>query len=156
MSEQTVDWEEEKNRIILQRNRLEVHFVCVSQWLELLEDRTNLQPYFKAHKCRKIAIYGAAEIGRMLLKEIEQDNVMKVSYFLDRNAKMQREKWGVPVYLPEEFPGLSEVDMVVVTALLSFKSIESILLRMRPEIPVVSLETIIDVRKDEVWYDGKR
>ncbi len=155
MSEQTVNWEDEKYRIILQRNRLKVQFACILQWLGLLEDGTNLQPYFKAHKCSRIAIYGAAEIGRMLLKEIERDNVIKVPYFLDRYAERQREKWGIPVYLPEEFSGLPDVDMVVVTAILSFKTVESILLRMKPEIPVVSLETIIYARKDEVWHDGK-
>jgi len=156
MNGQEMAWENEKKKIIIQRDRLKAQFSCVFQWLELMEDGTNLQPYFKDHNSSKVAIYGAAEIGRMLLKEIEQDNTIKVSYFLDRNAERQREKWGVPIYLPEEFTGLPEVDMVIVTAILSFEAIQDTLLEVRPDIPVVSLETIIGVRKDEVWYNGKR
>ncbi len=148
--------EEETNKVIQQRERLKVQLSCVSQWLNLLEDGTNLQPYFKDHQCNRIAVYGAAEMGRLLLKEIEREDVAEVLYFLDKNAERQREKWGVPVYLPEEFAGLPQVDMVVVTAVSYIKAIQNVLLQIRPEVPVVSLERIISTRKEEVWYNGGR
>ncbi len=146
---------EETSKVIQQRDRLRTQFSCVSQWLDLLEDGTNLQPYFKDHKCSRLAVYGAAEIGRLLLKEIQRGDGAEVLYFLDKNAERQREKWGVPVYLPEEFAGLPQVDMVVVTAVSYIESIQNVLLQIRPEVPVVSLERIISTRKEEVWYNGR-
>ena len=155
MSEPMADWEAERKKIIAQRDRINAHFSCVFNWLELLEDGADLQPYFKDHKCSNIAIYGVAELGEMLLKEIKRGGVTKAAYFLDRNAARQREKCGIPVYLPEEFKDLPDGDMIVVTAIISFEAIEITLLKIRPEIPVVSINTIIDVRKDEVWYDQR-
>jgi len=155
MSGETKTWEEKIAQVKQQRDRLRRQLSNALQWLELLEDGTNLLPYLREHKCRKVAIYGAAEIGRMLLKEIRQESVVKVSYFLDKTALKQREKWNVPVYLPEEYIDLIEVDMVIVTAVFGFEDIQEKLLRVKPEIPVVSLETIISVRKDEVWYESR-
>lgn len=155
MNEALTIWQKERKEIISQRDRNREQFWCALQWLELLEDGTDLCSYFREHNSSRIAIYGAAEIGRVLRKEVERDNVLQVLYFLDRNAEKQREKWGVPVYLPEEFAALPDVDMVVVTAIASFESIWSNLMRIRPEIPAVSLKTIIEVRKDEVWYEQR-
>ncbi len=155
MSTESTNWETEKEKLILQRNRNKIQFSTTLQWLELLEDGTNLLPYFREHDCRRIAVYGAAEIGGILLKEIEKDNLMEVSYFLDKNAEKQREKCGKSVYLPEEFAKLPEVDMVVVTAITFFESVFDTLMCIRPEIPVVSLKKILEVRKDEVWYEQR-
>ena len=155
MSTESTNREEEKEKLLLQKKRNRELFVTTLQWLELLEDGKNLLPYFREHDCRRIAVYGAAEIGGILLKEIEKDNLMEVLYFLDKNAEKQRVKCGKPVYLPEEFAKLPEVDMVVVTAITFFESVFDTLMRIRPEIPVVSLKKIIEVRKDEVWYEQR-
>lgn len=155
MNNESETWQKEKEKLILQRDRNRAQFSSALQWLELFEDGTNLIPYFKDHNCRRIAIYGAAEIARLLLKEIENDSITKVSYFLDKSAENQREKWGIPVYLPEEFVSLPDVDMVVVTAIYYFDEIYDNLLKIRQDIPVVSLNTILDVRRNEVWYEKR-
>ncbi|MCI8947770.1 MAG: hypothetical protein HFI91_12070 [Lachnospiraceae bacterium] len=157
MNKATPNWEEERETLIFQRERNREQFHCVLQWLDLLEEGTNLAPYLKDHRCRRVAIYGAARIGEMLLKEIRQYEQWEVEpvYFLDQSGKWLREKWGIPVYLPEEFPDLPEVDMVIVTAISYFASVRDQLFLLRPEIPVVSLNTMIEVRKDEVWYEKR-
>lgn len=155
MSEQEMEWEKEREKMIYQKNRMNAHFSCVSKWLELLEDGGSLLPYFQERKCHKIMIYGAADIGRLLSKEIRRAGSVRVSGFLDRNADRQREICGVPVYLPEEYIHLDEVDMVVVTAIVAFKAINDNLMQLRPEIPVVSLNTIIEAAGNEVWYEQR-
>lgn len=155
MINELTNWQEEKEMLIRQRQRNRALFSCVLRWLELFEDGTNLIPYFKEHNCRQIAIYGAAEIGHILLKEIKKENMTKVSYFLDKSAENQKEKWGIPVYLPEEFVSLPDVDMVVVTAIYFFEDIYDNLLKIRQDIPVLSLNTILDVRRNEVWYEKR-
>lgn len=147
------EWEIEKKNLIIQRDRLWMQFTTAFQWLELLEDGTNIIPYFKEQNSQKIAIYGAAELGRMLLKELEKDSSMSVLYFIDKSADKKREKWGKPVYLPSEFKELPEVDIVVVTAVSFFEAINKDLIHIRPEIPIVSLNAIVETRRDEVWYE---
>lgn len=155
MNEQEMNWEKEKEKLIWQKKRMNARFSCVSKWLELLEDGGSLIPYFQERKCHEIVIYGAAEMGRLLLKEIERGNSVRVSGFLDRNAQRQREVCGIPVYLPEEYIHISDADMVVVTAIVAFDAINDTLMGMRPEIPIVSLETIIAAAGNEVWYEQR-
>lgn len=155
MNNELSNWVEEKEKLDFQRKRNRELFLAALRWLELLEDGTNLLPYFEEHSCRRVAIYGAAEIGSVLLKELVKDNQIEVPYFIDKNAEKQREKCGIPVYLPEEFAELPDVDIVVVTAITFFESVYDTLVKIRPEIPVVSLNTIIEVREDEVWYEKR-
>lgn len=157
MNKATPTWEEERETLMFQKERNREQFHCTLQWLDLLEEGANLAPYLQDHQCRRIAIYGAAQMGEMLLKEIRQYGRWEVEpiYFLDRRGEWLREKEGVPVYLPEKFADLPEVDMVIVTAISYFASIRDQLILLRPEIPVVSLNTIIEVRKDEVWYEKR-
>lgn len=124
---------------------------CALQWLELLETKHTLIPYFQARECYKIGIYGMAEFGELLQKELDQSNGIETVYFVDRNADQCRRVGNIPVYLPEELPDAPEVDMIVVTAFVAFSSISRILLKMKPELPVVSLKHILDVRVDEEW-----
>lgn len=131
--------------------RIRQHFECVYQWLDLLESGTNLMPFFEAHQCGRIGIYGISDLGRMLQKEIDRDGRMEVSYFMDRNAGTNRMIGNVPVYLPEEVTDAPDVDMLVVTAIVAYDSIWKNLLEKRPELPIVSLKTIVDVRVNEVW-----
>lgn len=155
MNSEQSNWQEEKEQLIQQRDRNRALFSCAMQWLELFEDGTNLTPYFQEHNCRNIAIYGAAEIGRVLMKEIENGGRVKVSYFMDKSAEKQREKFGRQVYLPEEYASLPEVDMIVVTAVSSFDEIYDNLMKIKPDTPIISLNTIINDRRDEVWYEKR-
>jgi FlaA1/EpsC-like NDP-sugar epimerase len=124
---------------------------CTLQWIEILEDRHSLKAYFEQHHCKSVAIYGASDLGRLLMKEVQ--GYCEVPCFIDRNAERYRVKWGIDVYTPEEYDKIPDVDMVVVTALASFDKVNEMLLEIRPEIPVVSLKVIINTLSDEVWYD---
>ena len=134
-----------------QRNRYKLFFERTYQWLTLLENRTTLIPYFEKHHCKKIGIYGIAEFGKMLYKELTEHNEIKVEFFMDKNAEKNRAIEGIPVFLPEELPDVPDVDMIVVTAVAAADSIARTLLKVRPELPIVSLNTIIDARMSEEW-----
>ena len=134
-----------------QRNRYKLFFERTYQWLTLLENRTTLISYFEKHHCKKIGIYGSAEFGKMLYKELIEHSQIQVVFFMDRNAEKNRIVEGIPVFLPEELPSVPDVDMLVVTAIAAADSIARTLLEVRPELPIVSLNTIIDVRISEEW-----
>lgn len=130
------------------------HLNCALKWLELLELGTALTPYFEARECHRIGIYGMAEFGKLLQKELKRSSGIETVYFMDRNAEKCRKVDNIPVFLPEELLEAPEVDMIVVTAFVAFSSISESLLKMKPEIPVVSLKSILDIRMVEEW-DGK-
>lgn len=138
-------------KLTRQCDRIRQHFECAYKWLGLLEDGINLIPFFEAHQCERIGIYGVSDLGMMLQKEIGRDGRIEVAYFMDRNAGDNRMVGDIPVYLPEEVMDTPEVDMLVVTAIVAYDSIWKNLLEMRPELPIVSLNMIIDVRVNEVW-----
>lgn len=142
-------------KLIFQRARNHAQFLCAYNWLGLLEQGTNLIPYFEEHGCVNIAIYGAAALGNMLLKELRNSKKVNVKYYIDRTAEVQREKDGIPVYLPEELTDAPDVDMIVVTAIAAFNTINQTPLAVRPELPVVSLETIIHARISEEWNENE-
>lgn len=134
-----------------QCNRYKLFFERTYQWLTLLENGSGLIPYFKKRQCKKIGIYGNAEFGKMLYKELAGHSEIQVDFFMDRNAENNRMIEGIPVFLPEELPSVPDVDMLVVTAIAAADSIVRTLLEIRPELPIVSLNTIMDVRINEEW-----
>ncbi len=138
-------------KLIAQRDRYHAQFLCAYHWLVLLEQETSLIPYFEDRQCSTVAVYGAAALGRMLVKELRNKSSISVSYYMDRNAVMRREIDGLWVYLPEELQQAPEVDMMVVTAVTAFDPVSRGLLEIRPEMPVISLETIINARISEEW-----
>ncbi len=138
----------------LQR-RTSQQFSYALKWIRLLEEGGDLLPFFQEHGCRKIAIYGAAAFGE-LLEEILSARGIKTEYFLDQKAEKTGKIHGVPVCHPDSYASCKDVDMVVVTAIFYFDEIMPALIRKRPEIPVVSMAQIIDIRTDEVWYENKR
>lgn len=134
-----------------QRNRWQIYYDNAYKWLNLLQEGTDLYPYFTSHQCRKIAIYGIADFGKMLQKELNRNGEIKVEYFMDRNAVNCRKVGDIPVYSPDEILIAPEVDMMVVTAIAAYETVSKMLLEKKPEMPVVSLKSIIETRTVEVW-----
>lgn len=145
------DMDEQIQSLTRQCNRYELFFRRAYQWLTLLENGTTLIPYFEKHHCKKIGIYGGAEFGKMLYKELAAHSQIQVEFFMDRNAGNNSMIEGIPVFMPKELPNVSDVDMLVVTAIAAADSIVRMLLEVRPELPIVSLNTIIDTRMNEEW-----
>ncbi len=125
-------------------------FICAVSWLDLLEQGADLYDYFVDHGCKSVAIYGAGDLGKTLLREFRKHEGITVSFFLDLKGKGQAID-GIPVYSSYDYATLPRVDIVVVTAFTYFSEISNYLLKIRPETPVVSLKKIIEVRSDEVW-----
>ena len=145
------EMDEQIQSLARQCDRYELFFKCTYKWLTLLENGTTLIPYFEKHRCKKIGIYGSAEFGKMLCKELTAHSQIQVEFFMDRNAENERMIEGIPVFLPKELPNVPDVDMLVVTAIAAADSIVRTLLEVRPELPIVSLNTIIDARINEEW-----
>lgn len=138
-------------RLTNQNNRNIFYYHTAYNWLNLLESGADLSAFFELRQCRKIAVYGVADFGKLLQKELDRIGGVQIVYFMDRNAESCRRMGSVPVYLPEELPAAPEVDLMVVTAIAAFSNVNKLLLQIKPELPVVSLNEIIDRCLDEEW-----
>ena len=146
-------WESERQKLMDARMKNRRLFVCALNWMRLLERGEDLLPYFQERDLKKIGIYGAGELAEILIQEMRRKNEVEIVCLIDQSAAVCREKFGLPVYLPEEFAAIEDVDMVVVTAITYFDAISEKLLRICPEMPVVSLEGIIWKRISEECYE---
>jgi len=121
----------------------EKKLALVSDWLSLhLQDR-GLSAYFRNRGIKKVVIYGVAKLGQLLYQDLSKLDNIEVIGFADRTASGNRICCGLPVYLPEELEKLEDLDMIVVSAIVSYEAIEKSMVRILPEKPLVSLETII-------------
>ncbi len=106
---------------------LKIKGVCISDILHKLE-------------FHNIAIYGYAELGQLLCKELMNTEI-HISYLIDKRVK----KTGIenlPVYIPQR--GLLKVDAIVVTAVYYFDEIEKELLQMGYQ-NIISFRTLLEI-----------
>ncbi len=88
---------------------------------------------------RQIAVYGYAELGQLLCRELA-DTKAEVSYVLDKRVK-DTGITGLSVYIPQN--GLSHVDAVVVTAVYYFDEIKEELSQMGYR-NIISFRTLLE------------
>lgn len=88
---------------------------------------------------RQIAVYGYAELGQLLCRELG-DTKAGVSYVLDKRVK-NTGITGLPVYIPQS--GLPHVDAVVVTAVYYFDEIKEELSQMGYR-NIISFRTLLE------------
>lgn len=88
---------------------------------------------------KRIAVYGYAELGQLLCRELAEGEV-HVSYLLDKRVADSGIK-NLPVYIPQS--GLPQVDAVVVTAVYYFDEIKEELSKMGYR-NIISFRTLLE------------
>ncbi len=112
----------------------------LTRWMELKIRGFGMVDILKKLKYHNIAVYGYAELGQLLCKELA-DTQIYVSYLIDKKVK-DTGKDNLPVYSPRK--GLPEVDAVVVTAVYYFNEIEEELSQMGYQ-NIISLRTLLEI-----------
>ena len=117
--DRTIELEEKLQKQIL-------FYWILTSWMDYKIKGHNIAELLERSGCHKIAVYGYAELGQLLCRELKETGV-EVAYVLDK--KVLKTEWeNIPVYMPEK--GLQEVDGVVVTAIYYFDEIKSELLEI--------------------------
>lgn len=117
-------------------------FITLKRWLENRNAGKNFSMYFKTCGYQSIAIYGAGDLGHLLYAELKGTDI-KVSYFVDRNAEGICMIEGVPVVTIEEIKTQQEVDILIITPIGNYNSINQLLINIYPELPTISLKDIV-------------
>lgn len=121
--------------IRLQKTRC--NYQMIKKMLQLRQQGKLLKNYFTENESYKIAIYGFADIGKLLYEELKNTEI-SIEYLIDRRA--DRISAEIPVVFPEE--ELKEVDLIVVTSVFYYAEIKEMLSK-KTSIPVVSIEEVL-------------
>lgn len=98
----------------------------LTRWMGYKIDGQNTAELLTALGYSTVAVYGYAEIGKLLCRELRQSKV-KVAYVLDKKVK-KTEKEDLLVYIPGD--NLPKVDAVIVTAVYYYTEIKKELLQL--------------------------
>lgn len=101
-------------------------YQILTRWVEMKIKGGSVAEVIKKRGIHMVAIYGYAEMGKLLCMELVQAG-MEVVYVLDRKVT-HTENEKIPVFVPQK--GLPEVEAVVVTAVYYFHEIEKELMEM--------------------------
>lgn len=98
----------------------------LTRWMDLKIRGYGIADLLGKRNCNSIAVYGYAELGQLLCKELAGTKI-HISYLIDKKVKDTGIE-NLPVYVPQR--GLPEVDTIVVTAVYYFDEIQKELLHM--------------------------
>ncbi|NDO50859.1 hypothetical protein FMM75_16130 [Lachnospiraceae bacterium MD335] len=113
-------------------------FLMLDQWFGFKQEGKQTEKFFADRNIKKIAIYGMAQMGETLYKELA-DTEIEVLYAIDKNAG-ELYVHCCDVLKPTD--DLPAVDAVIVTPFAYFKQIKSELKR-KISCPVFSIEDVI-------------
>ncbi len=117
-------------------------FAMLKRWMENRNAGKTFADYF--HECgyRTIGICDAGEIGRLLYEEIKNSDIV-VRYFADRNAEGLRMIDKVPVVPLSRIPDMEEVDVLVISPIMDYDAVCSLLAEKDPAIRTLSLKEAV-------------
>lgn len=118
-------------------NKFFALYMLMYQWVQIKQNHLCIENFFLEKGYRCIAIYGMNFVGQSLFKELIDSNV-NVKYAIDQRAD------GLSAEIPIVFPDYNfpEVDVIVVTPIIEFGSIEKRLMK-KINCPIVSIEEVI-------------
>lgn len=98
----------------------------LTKWMDYKIKGQNIAEILKRYGYMKIVVYGYAELGQLLCKELLQGG-MRVEYVLDKTVETTGNS-ELPVYKPSDAGGanqaLLQIDVVIVTAVYYFEEIK--------------------------------
>lgn len=120
-------------------DRMATNALVWRRWIELYQDKHKIEEYFLKRDIKKIAIYGMADMGIALYRELILSDV-EVSYCIDRSRC--KCEYDVEMRTPDTID--SDVDMIVVAPVSHFPKIyEDLNGILDNKVPIVGIDEII-------------
>lgn len=117
-------------------------FITMKKWMENKNAGKTFVDYFHSYGYKKIGIYGAGDVGKLLYEEIKNSDI-GVTYFVDRNAEGIQKIEGVPVIMIQDIEKMNKVDCLVITPLGNYNEICKVLVNHVPELPTLSMRDAV-------------
>ena len=113
-------------------------FRKVCKWLRAEQRRQTIDLKLKERQISEVAIYGNGEMGKCLIKELENSNV-KIKYLIDKNSNSDESSY--KCYHPKDL--LPEVQAIIITPIYQYAEIAPTL-KCCGNVQIISLEELID------------
>ncbi len=114
------------------------YFLLMDKWMALKEQHLHLAHYLKKYHYNEIAVYGLGILGKHLITELIDDEVM-VKYVIDKREGLSYS--GIPICkIGSE---LEPVDVIIVTALQEYDEIWNNIRTYGISFPILSLAELI-------------
>lgn len=128
---------------VLGRFKMYYRLLCI--WISIPDCPGKIEAYFIHNNIRKVAIYGAADLGKRLFEQM-QDSEIQIVGFIDRSSYSNAFS-SLPSCMPDKME--FDIDAVVVTPFADFQNIEKLLRKNDSckKCQIISLEDIIDYAK---------
>ncbi len=117
-------------------------YVTMKKWLQNRNDGKIIGEHLSRYPYKKVAIYGAGDLGQLLLYEL-RDSGIDVLYFIDKTAEGRKSEQGIPIILFKEFADQDAVDAIIVTPMTDYESINHVLIENDIMVPTLSLRDMI-------------
>lgn len=112
------------------------------KWIELYQDNLTFIDYFNKRKIRTIAIYGMGQLGKLLLKELENTSI-EIKYGIDR--RISGIYGTIPIINLENVK--EEVDLVIIAAPIGYRELAQYLKFDMISLEDLLVEIVFDVRR---------
>lgn len=106
-------------------------------WLQLEQEKKKIVEYFEQNEYRTVAVYGMKEMGVLLCNKLRYEGI-DVRYAIDKNA----DEINADIEIVKPTSEMSEVDVIIVTAIHYFNSIYMELHELT-EAEIVSIEDVL-------------
>lgn len=124
-------------RTLNEKDKNHLNFLIACEWLHKKMNNCNIYSYLQERGVNSVAIYGAGDLGKLVIEELSQTNI-EVKYCIDNGISNMENNINI---ITKEDP-LEAVDVIIVTPCFYFYGIEQEL-KKRTSIRVISLEKII-------------
>lgn len=134
--------EKMKNGSVELENRLQksIQFYrMLTKWVDMKISGKGITDLLINRGITDVAVYGYAELGKLLVKELNQSNI-EVAYILDKKVK-ESDMDNISIYVPQkDLPGVSAV---IVTAVYYYDAIQKELMDLEFK-NIISLESLLE------------
>lgn len=113
------------------------------KWLENEVKGKRWTKYFNSYGYKNIAIYGAGELGKMLMWAMK-DSEIAINCVIDRRAHELKGYESYSVYTLDEFLSANiETDAIVVTAISAYDDVLKCIVKKNVDIPILFLRDMV-------------
>ena len=115
---------------------------ALKRWLENRNEGRTFVDYLHEYGCRKVAIFDAGEIGKLIYDELKISDIT-VQYFIDRNAEAIKTIDEIPVEPFRKIGELPKVDLVIISTIYNYDELNKLLVTIDPNICTLYLKDAV-------------
>ena len=120
--------------------RFKVIARCFDKWMTENENNNFIREFLQKRNLKRVGVYGYGMLGRHLVFELHKSDV-RIEWVMDKQGDAI--SCGFPVLKPDSIGSVSEVDIIIVTAVADADEVEELICE-KVDYPVISLLDVVE------------